>query len=182
MISIILGFLGAHAVSTNNGLESVNGVIKKYNTLKKRLSIPTFIENAFAIVKQWSHRRDPSTVNFLECARVCPIIREDYESAYNFIKESRTCRSVSKNGFTTESIKKIVRQNFIDFEDFISINVGIIRASIPQSGNYEQSSCLCTQFYKKHKCKHIIGTLSRRDLYPNEPLSIPQEAKTLAIG
>ena len=38
-----------------------------------------------------------------------------------------------------------------------------------------------TAFYKTHKCKHIIGILARKDIYPNGSITIPQGAKSISI-
>ena len=54
--------------------------------------------------------------------------------------------------------------------------------SIPNSTIYNQAICTCTAFYKKHKCKHIIGILARKDIYPNSSITIPQGAKSISIG
>ena len=163
--------------------------------MRKRLSIPIYIENAFDIVRQWSHRRDPENVNFVSCASKSSILREDYERAYNFNRESRPMKLVRQidcvhyffksSHFDKdfgESTKQFMRQNFTDFDDFVGVNFGIIKTSIAKSNNYEHSICTCTSFFKKHKCKHIIGLLARKDLYPKGSLTIPQDAKNIAIG
>jgi hypothetical protein len=75
-----------------------------------------------------------------------------------------------------------MRQEYTDFNEFVNINFGIIRVSILLSTKREDSTCTCTAFYKRNKCKHIIGILARKDLYPNSELTIPQEAKNIPIG
>ena len=48
------GFIGYWASSTNNGLESLNGRIKKYQTLRNQLPLNEFIESSFKMIKNWS--------------------------------------------------------------------------------------------------------------------------------
>ena len=74
--------------------------------MRKRLSIPDFIENAFEIVRQWSHRRDPNNPNFVNCSTKSEIVRDDFERAYNFNKEGRQLKLVKLvlEGTSTEHL------------------------------------------------------------------------------
>ncbi|RNA42336.1 hypothetical protein BpHYR1_033112, partial [Brachionus plicatilis] len=56
------GFL-SDGPSTNNGLESINSTIKKNHSFRKRLPLHQFLSLAKDIIKHWSKRRDPLSVN-----------------------------------------------------------------------------------------------------------------------
>uniref|UniRef100_A0A914UW66 Transposase n=1 Tax=Plectus sambesii TaxID=2011161 RepID=A0A914UW66_9BILA len=42
------------AVSTNNGLESLHGRIKRFGTLRKRMSVKTFVKEVRWLMQEWS--------------------------------------------------------------------------------------------------------------------------------
>jgi hypothetical protein len=51
----------AGSTSNNNGNESINGLIKREDTLRNLLSLNSFIAVAFGILRKWSFGRD--TIN-----------------------------------------------------------------------------------------------------------------------
>ncbi len=44
------GFTDGYIPSPDNGLESVNGVIKRNHTLRERMTVPQYLTNAFKII------------------------------------------------------------------------------------------------------------------------------------
>lgn len=50
--------------STNNGVEATNAVIKAEHTLRVRLPIGEFLGCSSDMVRQWSQRRNPKSVNW----------------------------------------------------------------------------------------------------------------------
>ena len=49
--------------SSNNGLESTNGVIKRNKTLRERLPVGQFLNCTAEMIQKWSRCRDPLSVN-----------------------------------------------------------------------------------------------------------------------
>ena len=54
------GFSNGHIPSTDNGLESVNRVIKEQHTLRERLPVGEYMSNAFDMFRDWSIDRFPN--------------------------------------------------------------------------------------------------------------------------
>ena len=52
------GFTEGRSPSTDNGLESVNGVIKKNHTLRERMSVSQYLTNAVNMIRNWSLDRE----------------------------------------------------------------------------------------------------------------------------
>jgi len=55
--------LEMHAQSTKNSLEAINRVIINEDTLRERISLSRFTVILFLIVKKWSKKQNPASVN-----------------------------------------------------------------------------------------------------------------------
>ena len=81
------GFLGALSVSTNNGLEAVNGTIKTYTAFRQLMSLELFLSTSFDLVHNWSHLRDPANINCKQVHTSPTIELSDHTLAYNWNRE-----------------------------------------------------------------------------------------------
>jgi hypothetical protein len=61
----------------NNGLEAINGTIKKESKLRELLNIQTWLVESGKLVKSWSRKIDPSNINHKEFADLPEVERQD---------------------------------------------------------------------------------------------------------
>ena len=77
-------------VSTNNGLESINGVIKDQNTYRDRLPLAQFLDVAVDLVRNWSKERDPEQPDHRKPFAVSPSVPLKLNKrAYAWLKASQ---------------------------------------------------------------------------------------------
>ena len=192
--------------STNNGLESINGTLKKEHTFRRHEPLPEFLKTAPAIVEAWSTDRD-STMHDPE--KHPKLFREQrvintpaYRAAYDWVKKHRLtlkdeARDPSFIHFYTNAggveeedeptFKKTIeiyetalrRLKFKDFEQYHAILFKTWRTSFPKpldSSTALLGRCTCPKFFKDHMCKHVIGIAATKKL-----VKIPNDAKSFLI-
>jgi hypothetical protein len=184
--------------STNNGLESINGTLKKESTFRTRVSLAFFISKANKIAKDWSLKRDPKSPNHPKLFIKEPTIStKDFTAAYDWSKEAVVIQKVcpdSKHFFFkskmavgeitntvvrkySESSKSSEFQSFDDYHNvFFSIWHIEFKANTDNT-NWRKGKCSCPAFQKSYICKHLIGLASRLKF-----LVIPDVAKNVEIG
>ncbi|RNA00682.1 hypothetical protein BpHYR1_026613, partial [Brachionus plicatilis] len=82
------GFL-SDGPSTNNGLESINSTLKKNHSFRKRLPLHQFLSLAKDIIKHWSKRRDPLSVNCKNFSLQPTIDTQLLTKTYDWIKHKK---------------------------------------------------------------------------------------------
>ena len=182
--------------STNNGLESINGTLKKESTFRTRTSLAHFITRANDIAKSWSLKRDPSSANHQKIFIKAPTIgTRDFTAAYDWSKEAviiqKNCQGSkhfffkSKTALIEVSNTSVKRYNdflksleFGSFDEYHNIFFSLWHIELcSNSENWREGKCSCPAFQKNYICKHLIGLASRLKL-----LTIPDVAKNLDIG
>ena len=74
--------------STNYGIESTNSIIKKENTLRERLPVGQFLHCCVDMVKDWSERRNPTSVNCVHYAEIRSINTRMWTEAYQWVTQN----------------------------------------------------------------------------------------------
>ena len=148
----------------NNGLEATNNVIKTHHTLRSRLSLSHYLNNAISMLKEWSLDRSQNEglfSMFLE-------IDEYYPNAYTWIKENGVILRIV-NTFNFIVCKKKYEHLITDFQKFnanfnLSFNfdqlknvVSHVFMVIINQNNWQWSICTCPFYQKKYACSHIIS-------------------------
>ncbi|KAK7601962.1 hypothetical protein V9T40_009403 [Parthenolecanium corni] len=174
--------------STNSGIEATNAAIKKEHILRERLPVGQFLSCTVDMVKQWSQRRDPASVNSVSFADISSISLPLWTEAYQWVAQKKTVlqrdagtctqyftsSSKSQTAITTELLTKFERQEgkWKSFEEFKTWRTEIWRIEIHPG----QVTCTCPFFMKKNQCKHSIGMLIRR-----KDVEVPLEAKSVPL-
>ena len=156
--------------STNNGLESTNGVIKKDGTTRKRLSLARFLELVESkIVKDWSINRNPEKpISPILFDEVPPISHELWLKTYNTTQREMTA-VMSKNkekihymasGRTIATnfkadLKEYRRLkdklNWTDFDSFKDMQSRFWELCLMEDkDNWTFSTCNCREFQKNY--------------------------------
>ena len=168
------------APSTNNGNESINGVIKKEDTLRSLLDLNTFLVTCFSIARKWSHARDPLNKNHKIFALEPTISLSQWTLGYNWqrfvakVKQTDLNANLyyvsSNDGIEIESSLVIDKYEELmascswkTFEGFKNCAFGYWCIKI-NADNWKLSSCTCPIYFKKYICKHIIGIAIRLKL------------------
>jgi hypothetical protein len=149
----------------NNGLESNNLVIKTHHTLRSRLSLSHYLNNAESMLKNWSIDRTKSDLKFQT------IIEIDFHwpLAYTWIKENGMMfRYLNAPGVcfivTKQKYQHLITNfmNFLSAEnlnfDFDSLNniVSHVFVVTMDEKVWMNSKCTCYYYQKKYFCIHII--------------------------
>ncbi len=184
--------------STNNGLESINGTLKKESTFRTRVSLSVFILKANKIAKDWSLKRDPKSANHPKIFITEPTIgTKDFTVAYDWSKEAVIIQKVShdsKHFFFKSKMAEVEVNNttvrkysdssksfqFTSFDEYHKIIFSTWHVQFHANSdttNWRKGKCSCPAFQKSYICKHLIGLASRLKI-----LVIPDVAKNLMVG
>jgi len=193
----------AGSTSNNNGNESINGLIKREDTLRNLLSLNSFIAVAFGILRKWSFGRDTiNNVNAKVFAEEPTISLSQWTEAYNWKKTAIIGQDLdtNKNNYyfksgnsveiiTLEVIRKydelIKNCKWNNWAEFKNCAFGIWRVTMPDQLtdlNWKKGLCTCPTFYKKYLCKHIIGIALRLNSITKAALLMPLTAKDILIS
>ena len=85
-------FTGAGPIDNQNGLESVNGDLKKTKTIRLKQKLGDFLSNALTIVEQFSHKDDTR----LYCSLIDLISLEDKTKRFQWLQENQSPSSIVK--------------------------------------------------------------------------------------
>ena len=180
---------GAHKQgepSSNNGLESINRVVKDKFTLRERMAISRYLENSFDMVRNWSKDRDGEK-SFKFGVKVKD---ETWKLADNFLYRIESKRIIKK--LTSQDTYVVTRfESLIDydliyenfdklsyasFEEFIECCKHVHMVNFNRI-KWADSKCTCRYYLKKYHCYHIFVVAVNEKL-----LSIPMEFKNCKIG
>ena len=186
--------------STNNGLESINGDIKRNKTFRTLLPLGQFLEFAKKVTNGWSYARCPTNPDPTRFVSTQPTIDTKlYTEAYHWLKsDKRVTLSKRTNAeiihFTkasnatielnSASIKRyqtsIDTLNFSSFDQYHAIMYSGWCTRFPvdvDATSWLQGSCTCPYYSKNNVCKHLVGLAAYLKVNP-----IPEVAKTVPIG
>lgn len=186
-----VSLLGRPAASTNNGLESVNGTIKRECTLRELLSIPDWIESSTKLVRDWSWYRDPANVN-AKIFSVRPLLEmKDWIKALEYkhsadvysLSESDVYYVSSSAGMAISSERTLETYNtlledcsWLTFDDFTATALGLWKIRLIRS-DWFLSECSCPTFFRQFYCKHITALALKEKL-----VRAPTSAYCIEIG
>lgn len=183
--------------STNNALESINNLIKKKYTMRKRLDISRFNVQLFQFVNDMAK----SYSNGNSFALSPNITREHWQDAillarnvkrYHilgsidgvsqtvYIPSSDYLSANNNHRMTKEDVERIIEKQPKDFDNLMSNIFSIWKIVINTEGDNFQSntsSCTCPQFLKYYLCKHILCMALRLHL-----LKAPADANPNKLG
>lgn len=179
--------------STNNGLEATNGVIKSEHTLRERLPVGQFLNCVVDIVTEWSHVRDPTSVNCVQFATTPTWSLSLWTQAFQWAAESKkvleqslgarpgwqkffVASSTSKLPVSKKMSAQYEARKWNSFDQFVKGNYGLWTIRVNKNSHYE-STCTCPFFLKNGACKHVLGMLIRLQL-----VTVPTEAKLIPLG
>lgn len=192
-------FVGWHegkapgAPSTNNSLESTNCAIKREWTFRNRLSIRDFLNVAFDQIHNWSFSRSPECVNQKKFAANPTYTLKLQTSAYQWATSDKQVLTRTKTGrtnyyiqpvggahITSADIVQFDRQrrtlSWRTFETYTASQHKLLLVEMP-TGDWEASTCSCSNFQKEYICEHTLGLAVKLKLFHVTP-----EAKNVPIG
>ena len=182
------GFTDGYIPSTDNGLESVNGVIKRNHTLRERMTVPQYLTNAFKMIKDWSKDRgDEEKVEkpFQETPNIPDMT---WKMAYKFLFEGKAVVNYVKklDAYITalkENNQYIIKDFYMGnykkmklaFNDFMEYFKAVRLIKLNKE-NWVRSKCSCGWFLKNYYCYHLIAVAKNEGL-----VEIPLECKDVNI-
>jgi hypothetical protein len=169
--------------STDNGLESTNRLIKDIYTLRERLAVYAYFNNAFKMIRNWSI--DSHTIK--PFSRQLKISNETWKLAYNFLISKDSV--LQKNGddfiLTKQDKSKFIKKKFIygNYSSFkyIDFNTAVAYMNVKKVSlnrvEWTESKCTCGFFQKNYICYHVIAVATHQELtdipirFKNVPLT-----------
>ena len=92
--------------STNNGIESTNGVIKRENALRERLPVGQFLNTASNILKKWFTDRQPECTNYKPFHENPSVSLRQWTDAWRWAMESRKVMKGKSDKYYTCSLRE----------------------------------------------------------------------------
>ena len=147
----------------NNGLEATNNVIKTHHTLRSRLSLNHYLNNAVNMLKEWSIDRNRKENIFSETFDIDCY----YSYAYKWAKNGNILlRVMNTSNFIVckKDYEHLIPsfQNFIsnvltfDFDTLKDIVMNVFYVILNQD-DWRFSTCSCPFYQKNYSCGHIIN-------------------------
>lgn len=179
--------------STNNGLESINSVIKEEGTYRERVPLRQYFGCILKLLQNWSRDRNPENPGS-KCFQITPSISNLLISnSYTWAREHTGLRFQNLNETSIQFISPVgnqsIRREEIDrilglikrlswkkFESYFSSKSAfwIINFQLP---DWISSTCSCPTFKKEYICKHIVGICIIK-----KTMVVPDNLKTNGIG
>jgi len=174
--------------STNNGLESNNRIIKDEQTIRERVPLSRFSQQALEIVSKWSLAYPRDLKVFINKPTIGTPL---WTQAYQWAKQNKTILSVSAENTTCyyvpagdamtinqDDIDKFERMLWTTFEKFKRRAFSIWCTTFPNDNTkWSEGRCNCPDFFKKFICKHVVGIAIRLKF-----CRAPGIAKSVSIG
>ena len=152
--------------STNNGLESVNRVVKDVFTIRERLPLGQFFQQMLVIARNWS--MDTGTRR--RVAIVPTVGHGDLCDGHAFVNSSKVLVDVGHvvlvpageatemdGGAVQAYLEDVMACNATDFDTLMALRKGIWCVHVGDRMQLGDMSCTCRCFLKKGKCKHVVG-------------------------
>uniref|UniRef100_A0A914WRT3 SWIM-type domain-containing protein n=1 Tax=Plectus sambesii TaxID=2011161 RepID=A0A914WRT3_9BILA len=151
-------------VSTNNGLESLHGRIKRFGTLRKKMSIGSFVKEMNRLIGEWSHASETHTFQSVPPRTVALEVKGFHWSEDPFNKEFvapqlRTGIYFVPGSFSNEMSYRNygrcdLRGRFKTFGHFVIWSKAYYRVFRNSDGLL---LCTCASSAKRFICKHSIA-------------------------
>jgi hypothetical protein len=107
--------------STDNGLESKNGKIKDHHTLRSRMGVNEYLNNAKSMLRNWSLESVSDDKKFKDDTKV---LGQTWETAHQILKDE----PIIKRAGATEFYYMVKKKNSVNVRQFRS-SYGQIRSS-----------------------------------------------------
>ena len=183
-------FTGAGPIDNQNGLESINGDLKKTKIFRLKQKLGDFISTALTVVEQFSHKDDSRLY--------CPISEliklSDKTSGYQWLQINQSPSSIvkikdvyyvlsskvsaSKNGpslpeMAKQFIKKQKSFNYDSFAEWGEMKNSVYELKHDKDRNLFRCSCVYGQ--KWIFCKHAVGCMIKFGglVIPEHAMSVP---------
>ena len=164
-------------------------MIKDECTFRERWSVGKFLGCTTNMVKNWSQRRNPQSVNcvffnesrtvslklwteaFQWAAQKTPVLERHHQNCVQYFAAS----SKLQTPITEKLQKEYERQQgkWKTFDSYSTWRTKIWKIEVFP----DHVTCTCPFFTKKNQCKHSVGMRIRR-----KEVDVPQEAKTVPLG
>ena len=183
--------------STDNGLESKNAQIKSHYTLRSRLSIDEYLNNAKTMLFDWSKDAIDEESKFKNSVSKT-IIENSYIKAFNYLMNKPIMKKFNnqkaKNNLkayentmicTKNEYSHLINNDFLfnnyekcklDFDSLVNIvrNVHLVKLN---EQKWTESQCNCGYCLKNYFCLHVVVIAVAA-----EKFVIPTKYKKLAIA
>ena len=172
--------------STNNGLEAVNGVIKRLFTFRECLPLSPWLRQMMHIAKNWSV--DLGTRRVM-CGSPEPTLAE-LTAAHQWLSSGKVMTEHEGRLFVPagdahelgEGVVAAYTANVLalaggDFDAMMALRRAVYHVDAKHRDNIENVTCSCRMFIKRNLCKHVYGLGSFWGL-----VELPEAAKSLPIG
>lgn len=160
-----------YEVSTNNGLESHNALIKRKVTFRRRLPLNEFfiamskmctnISKEFASGKRYIAMKPKVTRDILIQAE-----QMNQNGLKLFTAKTKSGQTVhilpsakcSPDNANLTYYKSLLKMQWTSFDEYIKYGFQIFYIVNFSSNEWEnKSNCTCNEFFKKHMCPHIVA-------------------------
>ena len=170
--------------STDNALESVNGLIKSIFTLRDQLPVNEYLTNAFDMLRDWSKDRD-GVKPFRETVHISD---QAWEQAYQLLfmsDTSKITRFGSRYALYDIADEHLKSANFIHskyskldvtFDELVALDKKFARVDLNRV-DWPASRCYCESFLKHYFCHHVITVAANEKL-----VTIADKHKNVPIG
>lgn len=182
-----------YAPSTNNAQESVNNVIKRKITLRRRLPMNQFLASMSMLISDMSKELcNGSRIFAIEpfiqknMWREAIIMQQNSFSSFkikpmalflehlSFIVPSSNCANP-----TIASYKTLLKQKWKTFDEYVQHGFQqFYLVNLKPSDSWKkESNCMCVSFMKEYICKHIIAVALREGI-----TECPDEAEPILLS
>ena len=171
--------------STDKGLESINGKIKLIYTLRQRMSVNEYLNNAVFMLRNMSKER----VDDKKFCETIEITDDAWVTAYSFIHNNNIVqRKANTEEFLvvyTKHSELLKSKDFLinkfaklklNFDDLVGFMVRLNKVILNRS-KWTESTCTCNEFLKNYFCFHIMVVAANEKL-----LVIPNKYKKIQIA
>ena len=179
---------GAHrgSPSTNNGLEAVNGVIKRLFTFRERLPLSQWMRQMIEIARNWS-------ADLGDRRKVCsspePTLAE-LTAAHQWISSKKHLVEYGQRVFIPAGDATALGEGVVgaytasilelrsdDFDSMVMMRRSVYHVDVGDKDTMQSLRCSCRVHLKRNLCKHVYGLGSFWGL-----VEMPEAAKAVPIG
>jgi hypothetical protein len=173
---------------TNNGLESINRVIKDENTFRERLPLSKFKALVFEIAEKWTKSYERGLKQYNEKQT---ITLDLWTNAYQWVKSEKSVLSTETNDsiqyyipagdetlVTNANIDVVKKMKWYSFDHYKTKAFSVWCVSLPKdTSKWDEGVRNCPAFFKRFMCKHVIGLAIKLNL-----CKPPPAGKNVPIG
>lgn len=156
----------------NNGLESFNSTMKRFQTEHQRQPLKVFLHTALRIVRQRSTEYLLDKKAFDNVLHISDnVYKKGFElagsSTFGYVHGDEQpngdypffiYRSGLNKKITLKDVEAFKKRKYKNFEDFAKHSFDIWNLRLPpNSSDWEKATCSCPAFDQENMCKHIVA-------------------------